>query len=307
MSDWRYGFQLKTKRKLYILFAQTDIELKKWTFAFNIILKRIPEAFPKIRENVFKKALEYFERPYLQEIRRKEMEEERKIRMREEEKIRKGIEEEQILRSKLENEERKRKILEEQLEENKRRLREEEQKSRLGLQDIKNNKRLYYNKNASIFSDLDNNDVSVTDDAAANDSNLSYISHSDINRSYNNNYSPLNFKDDIEDWNFYNECDEKIDEKDLIVYNPIAKDTHKDKFSKKEDEKEYLKGIKGINSLYKIPAGGGETHLNSTITLNITSTKEDFTQRKIIENENEMKKELDNNTSHILIEELQKS
>jgi len=43
MCDWRFGFQIITKDRVYILYCEDKESLEKWTFAFNTILKRGPK------------------------------------------------------------------------------------------------------------------------------------------------------------------------------------------------------------------------------------------------------------------------
>ena len=43
LCDWKYGFQIITKDRIYILFCQDKESLDKWTIAFNTILKRGPK------------------------------------------------------------------------------------------------------------------------------------------------------------------------------------------------------------------------------------------------------------------------
>ena len=51
--DWHYGIEVKTFLKDYYLFFYNEREHKTWVKAFNIVLKKIPEAFPKIPDNIF--------------------------------------------------------------------------------------------------------------------------------------------------------------------------------------------------------------------------------------------------------------
>jgi hypothetical protein len=66
--DWRFGFIIKTQDKDYIVFAVNYDEMQKWIFALNIILKRIPEAFPKISDTTFQSALSIFYDPYMKNL-----------------------------------------------------------------------------------------------------------------------------------------------------------------------------------------------------------------------------------------------
>jgi len=43
MCDWKFGFQIITKDRVYVLYCEDRESLEKWTIAFNTILKRGPK------------------------------------------------------------------------------------------------------------------------------------------------------------------------------------------------------------------------------------------------------------------------
>lgn len=288
VCEWRFGFQILTKKKRFILFCQTENEHKKWCYAFDIILKRVPEAFPKIKESLFRKALDYFYKPYIKTVeaqKKKKLEEERE-KQRQEEERRKKIKEQ-------EEEEKRNLMLKKQKEakEEEMRLKVEEERRRLekeAKEAEKSENKLYDLQHESILFEASENILGYADECKE-DGNYSTLNKS-LNKSLNRtqskveeflnkslNNSALNFKDDFNDWNFYNDFDEKINEDELILYNPISKETYKNR-NKPIDEESSLNNKSSaaneINNLFR------KTSEIQQITLNITSTKEDFTNNQ---------------------------
>ena len=109
MCEWRFGFIVLTERKKYVVYAQSETELKKWTYAFDIILKRVPEAFPMINPEFFRAAIDFIEKPYLREVQQM------KVAM-EKERIRKEEEKKLHFKQQKEYEENRRKLVIEEAE-----------------------------------------------------------------------------------------------------------------------------------------------------------------------------------------------
>lgn len=291
--DWRYGFQVVTKKKSFILFTQSESELKKWTFGFNIILKKIPEAFPRIKESVFLNALKLFEQPYLEEIKKLKLEEERIKKKREEEKLRRIREEdEEKLRKQIEAEEQLRRNIEEQ--ENRKKLEEEEikrieriEENNRKIEQESKRQKLYDAQLENFISEIDervvNYELEDKQDDIFYNSRIYENENVDNNKSMNRsiNCSTLNFKEDLDDWNFYNDFDERILENELINYNPIANDTVVPKI--KEKQQENLRNDP-YKSLFKM--GGEAIQMNAPLTIKISSTKIDPQISKIQDNKN---------------------
>jgi hypothetical protein len=261
-SDWRFGFQVYTKKKKLILYTQSENEYNNWIYAFKIVFKKVPEAFPRIKDSVFIKAIQIFETPYLEAIHKKKMQEEQerkrkeqirlqKLKLEEEERIRKMLEEEERLRQKAEEELKHKKDQEDKLrikieEENMRKLKEEQEKDK---------KRLYNIQHESIISELDENILTYENNKKEDELNNSF----NLNKSINRSFASINYKDDIDDWNFYDENNEKIGEDELENFNPLSelKEKSQEKKEKENDIKNFLK-----NSL----------HVDSPFTINIEST-----------------------------------
>jgi hypothetical protein len=198
--EWKNGFRLKTKEKLYTLYAPTEKEYKKWVNAFNIILKKVPEAFPKIPESVFQTALRVFYQPYLDEedgtkayLARRHKEEEEKRRQ-------------------LELEKKKR------LEEERRRkqLKEEEERRKLLSKNI-----LYDHDQEKIIEEAEKKSEEIIkhkkEKISVPKSNIPEFSH--IKKQPE---KIINFKEEnLNDWEFYDRNLNKIKDNELINFNPI--------------------------------------------------------------------------------------
>jgi hypothetical protein len=262
--DWKFGFQVFINNKRYILFAQTDGELKKWTIAFNIVLQKGPKELPMLKESIFRFALETFEKPYFEELKRKKQEEETLRRKKEQEAFLKRKKEEEE-RQKREEEIKRRKEVEQKQkeeEEEKNRLeeivRQEEVKKReeeniirqrqkreeiLKLVEIEKNKIKEQKKNAILY-DLQHESIileaderliqAIQDEDIVNEDTLNKSLNASFNKGMNGSF--INYKDDIEDWNYYDDCNQPIPEKELIKFNPIAKETHKHLFVEKTND-----------------------------------------------------------------------
>jgi hypothetical protein len=309
--DWRYGFQVVTRKKSFILFTQSESELKKWTFAFHIILKKVPEAFPRIKESVFLKALKLFEQPYLEEVKKLKLEEEkikkkreeeklRRMRQEEEERIRKQIEAEELHRREIEEEENRKKLEQEEIK----RMQRIEENNRKIEQESKREK-LYDAQLENFISEIDerviNYEYEDKHDEIFYNSRVYENENVENNRSMNRsmNCSTLNFKEDLDDWNFYNDFDEKILDNELINYNPIANDTVVPKI--KEKEQEVLRNDPYKN-LFKM--GGEAIQMNAPLTIKISSTK---VESQIQDNKNITSQIKENQPQNDLLSRLEES
>jgi hypothetical protein len=198
--EWKNGFKIKTKEKSYILYAPTEKEYKKWVFAFNIILKKIPEAFPKIPESVFQTALSVFYQAHLNE------EDEMKAYLARRHK------EDEEKRRQLELEKKKR------LEEERRRkqLKEEEERLKLLSKNV-----LYDGEIMKIVEEAEKKSDEIVkykkEKISVPKSNNPEYSHSKKQPD-----KIINFKEgNINDWEFYDRNLNKIKDNELINFNPI--------------------------------------------------------------------------------------
>jgi hypothetical protein len=220
ICDWIYGFKLKTRKREIILFAETEKDFKMWTFAFNLMLKR-PEAFEPLRPKIFVRALEIFEKPYLEALQRREREEKRLLKEKEE--LAKQRKEEERLRQIKEEEERIK--------------REEDRKNRIDQHYIKEEEKenkLFYDKNhrsiieeatENVLNDLDSGNKSRN--LSTNNFNASFTS---------NNLSKINLnlkvKNKLEDWDIYDDLNQKVAFAEYSEANPITKYKKKSEIDK---------------------------------------------------------------------------
>jgi len=230
-KEWKYGLEIEFINKRYLLFAQTEEIQKKWIYEFKIILRLVPESFPLIDKKIFKFVLEFYERPYLDALKKQKEEKKLKLQMEKEEKIR-NLKEEKDRRKK--EEEKKQEELRQRQEEEKLKLEEENRIRNLEEKIYKKKKIIPKNENELKSSNIYEEDCeSIIKEAIIkvdDDNNFNEILIKDENNKnnisrtsaieYNSN---LQFNEDINDWDFYNDEYEKISPENLDKYNPIQR------------------------------------------------------------------------------------
>jgi hypothetical protein len=200
MCEYKYGFIVKLKTQTLILFVEKMEDFNEWHFAFDIILKRIPEAFPYIPAKVFNVALKLFYYPFLAS------EEEERIQLRKLEEDRKRREEEQKKWKIKEEEERKRKLQQEKEEEERlRRQRDEEEEKK--------------NRRFKLYDDFHEVIIREAEDKSKQINSIENKDNKEILNKKVEQQPEINFKRDLDDWNFYDTKNKVIKEKELINFN----------------------------------------------------------------------------------------
>lgn len=229
-KEWKFGLEINLTNKKYLLFAQTEKTQKKWVYEFKIVLRLLPESFPLIENNLFKFALDFYQKPYFEALRKENEEKELKLKQEKENKIKKIKEEK----------EKKRKEEQQSIELNKQkeeevRIRIEEENKKKNLENILFNKKKIvkkidngserklaniYDECEPLISEAEDKLVVNNNDSLIREENIKLNSSRKSNIEYGSN---LNFNDDLNDWDFYDEENGKIFHKDLDKYNPIQR------------------------------------------------------------------------------------
>jgi len=304
IKDWRYGLEIDLISKKYLLFAHTEETQRKWLYEFSIVLRLLPESFPSIEMRLFEFALDFYQKPFMEAMKKEMEEEEFKLKQEKKDKIKRL------------NEEKERRPKEEQQKYELERHKEEEEKIRIKnenrkkhLETILFNKKKkgkkideFQRKLSNIYDEgcesliieaqvklVENNNYSIT----KNENNKNYLS-GNSNIDYVSNF---NFKENLNDWDFYDEDNEKISHHNLEKYNPIQRVINANKKPQVENmsfikscninqkiQKEIVLDKKPKNKVFKNNNDCDSFILNASIVINNLENKNTIINNKTIEN-----------------------